>query len=396
MSVALSESSHVAQKIPLGDLCRIVGGGTPSKKKPGFYQGSIPWVTVKDFTEFNLVDTVDHITDEAVSLSATNVIPANTVLAVTRVGLGKVAITTRDMAINQDVKALFLDDRLLPEYLFWFLVSQAENIEKMGAGATVKGITLKQLKGLVIPVIPRDEQRYIVDILKRADGIRRLRKQAQETARQIIPAMFIDMFGDPATNPKGWPVRKVSEFVEYFEGGKNLKAGSDAPDNYRILKVSAVTSGVYIESESKPAPDSYDPPKSHFVRKGDLLFSRANTEALVGATVLVNETNGQTLLPDKLWRFVWSEEIEPVYMHALFESHFVRQLLSKLSTGTSASMRNISQRKLRTLGLPVAPYCEQRQFAERVRLVKAIQCQQSRGASLSELNFNSLLNQAFR
>ena len=317
MVIVPPELAGTVTLIPLGELCRIVGGGTPSKKESAYYKGLIPWITVKDFKEFNIVDTVDHITDNAVSSSATKVIPAGTVLVVTRVGLGKVAMTTRDMAINQDIKAVFPNDHLLPDYLFWFLVSQANVIKRMGAGATVKGITLPQLKSLFVPVPSHQEQRRITDILKRADSIRRLRKQAQDTARQLIPALFIDMFGDPATNPKEWPVREVANFVQRFEGGKNLKAGTDTPRNYRILKVSAVTSGIYKENENKSAPDDYSPPEKHYVRQGDLLFSRANTEALVGATALVEKTNGKTLLPDKLWRFVLAEKIESIYIYLI-------------------------------------------------------------------------------
>lgn len=89
MAVALHENTDTVRLIPLGELCRIVGGGTPSKKEPKYYQGSIPWITVKDFTDSLIVDTVDHITDQAVSSSATNVIPDGVVLVVTRVGLGE-------------------------------------------------------------------------------------------------------------------------------------------------------------------------------------------------------------------------------------------------------------------------------------------------------------------
>jgi type I restriction enzyme S subunit len=126
-----------------------------------------------------------------------------------------------------------------------------------------------------------------------------------------------------------------------------------------------VISGIYLERESKLAPDDYSPPESHFVNQDDLLFSRANTEELVGATALVGMTNGRTLLPDKLWRFVWAEEIEPLYVLALFQNRSVRRTLSKLATGTSASMRNISQAKLKDLELPIAPLEKQREFAEK-------------------------------
>jgi len=293
--------------------------------------------------------------------------------------------------------AIRVDKRkCLPEYLAYFLQTDSfRNWTASSSGANIKNIRKSELEAFPIPAPPMGDQRRIVNILKRADCIRNLRKQAQDTARQLIPALFVDMFGDPATNPKKWPVREVADFVQRFEGGKNLKAGTDTSRNDRILKVSAVTSGIYKENESKPAPDEYSPPEKHYVRKGDLLFSRANTEALVGATALVGKTNGKTLLPDKLWRFVFAEQIEPIYIYALFQNVNVRQELSKLSTGTSASMRNISQAKLKTLKLPIPPYEEQMKFADQVRQVQAIQMQQSIALDTATATFNSVLSRAF-
>ena len=246
-----------------------------------------------------------------------------------------------------------------------------------------------------IPLPPIAEQRRIVDILSRSEGIVRLRREAERKAAELIPALFLDMFGDPATNPKGWPVRKVSDFVRKFEGGKNIQAGSENGSPYRILKVSAVTSGVYRESESKPSPDDYSPPASHIVRVGDMLFSRANTEELVGATAIVETTDGKTLLPDKLWRFVWKEPVEAAYMHALFQFHGVRRELGKLSSGTSASMRNISQGKLYQLPLPIAPYKHQTDFAEKSAMIHSIQSEQAAATATAQATFDALLAQVF-
>jgi type I restriction enzyme S subunit len=131
------------------------------------------------------------------------------------------------------------------------------------------------------------------------------------------------------------------------------------------------------------------------VRAGDLLFSRANTEALVGATAFVEQTNGTTLLPDKLWRFVWAEPAEPLYYLALFQNADVRGALGRLSTGTSASMRNISQAKLFSLTLPIAPVEQQRRFAERVAHVRAMRIQQASAAVTAEQTFASLLARSF-
>lgn len=311
--------------------------------------------------------------------------------------LNKVALPEFEGKCSTEIIPLLPGDNLNREYLAYFLRSSqtVSQISEKTTGARMPRADMHFVLSLEIPLPSLPDQQSIVNILQRADNIRRLRKQAQDTARQLIPALFVDMFGDPATNPKGWPVREVANFVQRFEGGKNLKAGTDAPRNYRILKVSAVTSGIYKENESKPAPDEYSPPEKHYVRKGDLLFSRANTEALVGATALVEKTNGKTLLPDKLWRFVLADEIEPIYIYGLFQNRYVRQELSKLSTGTSASMRNISQAKLRTLKLPVPPFEKQIQFADQVRQVQAIQTQQSIALDTATGTFNSVLFRAF-
>jgi type I restriction enzyme S subunit len=275
------------------------------------------------------------------------------------------------------------------------LLSQRQNLIRQSTGGAQPNISQKTVRELLVPVPPLPEQRRIVDLLSRAEGIVRLRREAEEKAAELIPALFLDMFGDPASNPKGWPVRKVSDFVARFEGGKNIQAGSANGSRYRILKVSAVTSGVYRESESKPSPDDYSPPTSHIVRAGDMLFSRANTEKLVGATAIVESTDGQTLLPDKLWRFVWNEPLESAYMHALFQSAHVRRELGKLSSGTSASMRNIAQAKLYGLSLPIAPHAIQKEFTERWAMLASIRSQQTAATAKAQAAFDAQLAKCF-
>lgn len=286
-------------------------------------------------------------------------------------------------------------EKLSIPYLFYFMKLYSTELRRLSIGGVIKFIKLGNIKEALVSLPPIDEQHRIIDILSRAEGIVRLRRDAQRKAAELIPGIFLDMFGDPAINPKGWPMRKVSDFVAKFEGGKNIQAGSDNGSPYRILKVSAATSGIYRESESKPAPDGYKPPAGHIVRADDMLFSRANTVELVGATAIVEKTDGKTLLPDKLWRFVWAEPVEPAYMHALFQSPHVRRELGKLSSGTSASMRNISQGKLFGFTLPVAPYAEQKEFAERSAMIHSIQSQQSAATAKAQATFGALLAQTF-
>jgi type I restriction enzyme S subunit len=315
---------------------------------------------------------------------------------------GYVGLDAPLMNCNQAVAIIRLDySKVDPEYACFACQSPSvlATLKRQGTTATITNLSLQQIGDLVIPLPPLSEQRRIVDILNHAASIRRLREEARAKVREIIPALFVEMFGDPATNPKGWPVFPLGDVAARLEGGKNLLAGDDNPNRggLRILKVSAVTSGAFRVSESKPAPNGYAPPPSHFVRQGDLLFSRANTVDLVGATAFVYEQPHNVLLPDKLWRFVWkvSSSVLPFYMLHLLQQKHTRAVMSRMATGTSDSMKNISQGKLRTLPTMVPPLELQQEFTERVSETEAVFSLNERASQTAEQLTHSLLAQVF-
>jgi type I restriction enzyme S subunit len=242
-------------------------------------------------------------------------------------------------------------------------------------------------------------QKRIVEILDEADALRKLRAQADQRTATLIPALFDEVFGDPMTNPKRWPIVPVSSFVEELQGGRNVNpAGADeAEGRYRVLKISAVTWGDFRPEESKPVPASYEPPKSHFVRSGDLLFSRANTTELVAATAFVFETPPNLLLPDKLWRFVWKQpqEAEPLFIWWLCQAQSVRREFGQRATGTGGSMKNIAKPKVMSLEVPLPPLPLQREFAARVAEVRAMEAAQAESRQRLDALFQSLLHRAF-
>lgn len=272
--------------------------------------------------------------------------------------------------------------RCLPKYVYWrFLwMAQSGALREFTSHSTIQHLTGVKLRSISIPLPPLDEQRRIVDLLDRAAGIRRRREQALAKARSIIPALFLDMFGDPASNPKGWRTAAFGDLIDRLEGGKNIQAGDGEASSLRILKISAVTSGRFRPSESKAAPAGYVPPQSHFVRAGDLLITRANTADLFGAVAEVNGAYDNLLLPDKIWRFVWRQPspIVQAFMGTLLAMPAVRMELKRLATGTSDSMRNISQAKLLRLKLPVPSLDIQQCFAGRLADLQSVITQQER------------------
>lgn len=264
-------------------------------------------------------------------------------------------------------------------------------------GTTRGKLTKGGASEILIPLPPIAEQRRIASILDQADELRQKRQQAIEKLDQLLQATFIDMFGDPVSNPKGWDLVRVGEVVNEFIGGKNIECPDESDSDYKILKVSAVTSKVYKPHESKFAPNTFEPNPLAIVEKGDLLFSRANTTELVAATAYVWETPENIVLPDKLWKFSISDEskVNKLYLWDLFKNIEFRNELSKLSSGTSGSMKNISKGKLNELKMPLPPKELQDKFAEfSTKLWGQIKTFQQSSDSLDSL-FNSLQNQAF-
>lgn len=218
----------------LGDLVEIKGGGTPDKSRSEFWDGNIPWASVKDFKSTEICSTVDSITELGVASSATNIIPAGSILLPTRMAVGKVAVNTVAMAINQDLKALTPGANVDTRYLLHALLANASVLERQATGATVKGITLEVLRGLEIPLPQLEEQRWIAAILDQADALRRKRKYAVYQLDELLASAFRARFGDPENETQFGSSSPLGELVEIKSGStparENIKAwGGNIP-----------------------------------------------------------------------------------------------------------------------------------------------------------------------
>jgi len=165
-------------KKTLGDVCQFRGGGTPSKAVDHYWTGEIPWVSPKDMKSDLVCDSIDHISEDAIANSATSLIPKGSVLVVVRSGiLAKtvpIAITGRDLTINQDLKALCPDSSLDSKFLFHLLHSKMDTLLSLvSRGATVHRLMTEQLRKLDLFLPPLPEQKRIIGILDQAFESRR-------------------------------------------------------------------------------------------------------------------------------------------------------------------------------------------------------------------------------
>lgn len=174
-------------ELTLADVVKdITGGGTPSKSQKEYFKGTIPFMTVKDMKVNRPDDTIDKITQSAIDNSSANLIDANTLIISTRMGLGKIVKVDFACAINQDLKALYLEDVINIDYFEYQYRSLTSLLESLGKGTTVKGIRLEVLKSIKILVAPLNEQ---IRIANKLDSI--LAKVDKAQARlDKIPAIL--------------------------------------------------------------------------------------------------------------------------------------------------------------------------------------------------------------
>jgi type I restriction enzyme S subunit len=319
--------------------------------------------------------------------------------------VGKMGVWNRDEQVafaGYLVRLRLKRDRADPAFVAaWFNTTEMKTLLRTRAKPSINMSNINATEVLKFPVVlpPLAEQRRIAEVLDRAEALRAKRRAALAQLDSLTQSLFLDLFGDDM-NSKKWPVRAVADYVREFQGGKSIESesGENVTTRNRVLKVSAVTGMKFLAHESKPVPDSYKPPKEHFAKPGDLLFSRANTTELVGAVAYVESTPPNLLLPDKLWRFVWRDPaaIEPLFVWALFQTPTLRREIGRRATGTSGSMKNISQEKVFGIRTILPPIELQREFARRVTAVEALKTAQR--ASLAELDalFATLQHRAFR
>ncbi|MEM7245919.1 MAG: restriction endonuclease subunit S [Acidobacteriota bacterium] len=392
------------QRGAIGDLAmKVTKGATPTTLGYKFVESGIPFVRVQ-----NLVDGKVDMSREPLfidsethsALRRSQIQDGDLLISIAgTIGRSAIVDVASSLNCNQAVAIVRFNGSVDRGYVVhWLATSDAlRQMNAKGVTGTITNLSLAQIKSLQLPLPPLAEQKRIAAILDAADALRAKRRESLVQLDALLQSTFLDMFGDPVTNPMGWDVGRLADVVERLDGGKNV-AQSETETEYRVLKVSAVTSGQYRPEESKYLPADFEVPESYLVRKGDLLISRANTAELIGATAYVWDTPQRIVLPDKIWKIVWKEEaeVEPLFVYQISHTAAFRRALSSRASGTSGSMKNIAKPKLLGLRIPLPPQGLQRRFAA---IVESVERQKmSQRAHLAELDalFASLQQRAFR
>jgi len=383
--------------VPLGGLVSISGGGTPSRNNNAYWGGNIPWATVKDLKDTTLSATQEKITAEGLSDSASNLIPAGSVIVATRMGLGKVAINTIDVTINQDLKAFSCCADLEPRYLLYFLLANASHLDSMGKGATVKGITLDVLKDLSVPLPPLPEQKRITAILDKADSIRRKRQEAVRLTEELLRSVFLDMFGDPVTNPKGWPKAKLSEVVKGKYGikagpfGSSLKKEDYTTSGYRIYGQEQVIAGRFDIGDYYIGERKFQQLKECEVAEGDLLVSLVGS---FGKVLVVPSGIEPGIINPRLLKITPSRNlVTSIFLAAVIGNPSIQAAFGQMAHGGTMGILNVGL--LKQLDVILPPLNLQHEFAKWLKIMKKLGDSLQFSVDSSGTLFCSLIQRAF-
>lgn len=363
----------MSNSVRLGDIFTVSSGGTPNKKEASFYEsGTIPWVKTGDLKEKYIPEGIECITEAGLNNSSAKLFPKDTVLiAMYGATIGACSILSYEAATNQACAAFMPHNDVLPEYLFYFLSSKKEQFVKDGVGGAQPNISAGYLKNVKFDLKPLAKQKEVISSLNLLDDLISLRKQQLAKLDELVKARFVEMFGDPEINPNNWEIIKIGKVIESCEAGwsGNGTQRQKISGEIAVLKVSAVTKGFFVPEECKVLDNQSDIKKYVFPQKGDLLFSRANTREMVGATAVISQDYPELILPDKLWKIRFASCANVLYMKHILSHQSIRAKFSEASTGTSGSMFNVSMGKFKGIEIPLPPTEIQEQFAAFVEQV---------------------------
>lgn len=378
----------------LDQCCRIVSGATPKTSKNEYWDGDVLWVTPKDLNSLEgiyISDTPRKLTISGLESCSAELLPANSVLLSSRAPIGYVAINSVPMATNQGFKSLVPDlDLLDARYLYFWLKEKRSYLEALGNGATFKEISKAVVSRVEIELPSLDFQIRAANILELVDSLRAKRRKALEQLNALAQAIFIEMFGDPVLNPKGWETKRLGELGRVVTGNTPSRSRADYyGGEVEWIKSDNINSPSYYLTEAVERLTQAGKAVARVVPAGSVLVTciAGSPECIGNAGLADREVafNQQinALVPERV-------ESHFLYAHFLFG----KKLVQRASTSGMKGM--VSKSKFEEIEFIYPPHELQNEYSQKIRHIQKVRerCQQA-NAELDAL-FSSLQHRAFR
>ena len=388
----------------LADHCELITKGTtPTTLGLSFVGSGIPFLRVQNIdrgsvnynTDTMFIDESTHRT-----LERSQIQPGDVLVSIAGT-IGRAGVVSGDapaLNCNQALAIVRITGDVLQSFLRHWLESNEAQAQMRGATVTgtISNLSLTQLGKLRFPLPPLPVQQRIAEILDRAEALRAKRRAALAQLDTLIQAIFLDLFGDPATNPKGWPEFKIVELCE-VKGGKRLPKGeeySTTPTPFRYIRVTDLRAGVVDEADLVYLkPEVQTRISRYIVRTGDVIISIAGS---IGLIVSVPPSLSGANLTENAAKLVPREPntYDPDFLAALLRTPFTQnQICSHVGQVTIGKLALF---RIEKLNVPLPPFLLQQEFARCLATVDKLKA--THRASLAEMDalFASLQHRAFR
>ena len=330
----------------LSDLFELQMGKTPDRSNTSFWNNGIfPWISISDLSksEKYILNTVEYITQDAVEKSGIKRIPANTVVMSFKLSIGKVAITSKEMYSNEAIMA-FIDKGIIEinsNYLFYLLKCRNwdSGTNKAVMGKTLNKATLSQIK---IYVHNSMIQKEIVEVLDKVNDLISKRKKQLELLNELVQARFIEMFGDPETNPKGWERQRLDQICENLDSRRVPITSTDRKTgNYPYYGASGIVD--YVED--------------YIFDEDILLISEDGANLVMRSTPIAFSVSGKVWVNNHAHVLRFESKATQIYIEVCFA-------LTDISVNiTGTAQPKLNQAKLNAMMFCIPPINLQQQFA---------------------------------
>ena len=352
-------------EVALGEVCLITMGQAPSGES--YNSEGDGWPLISGAGDFhNGLPKAKKFTSVKTKLCE----PGDIVLGI-RASIGSKVLADKIYCLGRGVAGLRASVDLEERYLWHWLDAVAEDLAAQGRGATFKQVNKNDVAELKIPLPPLDEQRRIAAILDKADVVRAKRKAALETLETLSLAIFIEMFGDPVSNPMGWPVESLADLVR---PGDRINYGVVQPGTFvnggvPLVRASDINDGFIQETDLKLIAPEIEARYERSRLVGDEIL--VSCVGSIGAVALVSESHAGFNIARAVARIPLRSDVSREYVAAFIQSPAAqRYFVSELRTVAQPTL-NIKQ--LKELRLPLPPNGQQRAFSKALDELRSIQ-----------------------
>jgi type I restriction enzyme S subunit len=379
----------------LEQIATITGGSTPSRSREGYWNGSIFWLTPTDLPMpgqgiAEVTDTASKITEEGLAAISAQLLPPGTVLFSSRATIGKLGISRVPLATNQGF-ANFIPKKVVDaKYLAYCLLHFTNDITALAGSTTFKEVTKTALRRFRIPLPALSEQCRIVEILDQADALRRRRAEADNRVARILTALFYKMFGDPATNPKGWPTVQIRKLVKPVE---RRDPASQPDDAFTYIDIAGVDgkSGTIVEKKELLGADAPSRARQ-VIRKNDVIIS--TVRPYLRATALVPQHLNEQICSTGFCVLRTEDGFGFGFLYALSRLQWFTDQLNARARG--ASYPAVTDKDILDLNVPRPVMTRMHEaFDAQIHDALALQHKRNKAVVALETLFSSLLHRAF-